>query len=359
MPQNKKKRNHYIPKLLLKRFASQTMGKSTLVWLLSRERGPVEVSVRDAGVSSYFYGDPSNGLEDRLSGVESIQAQTLKRIEDGDDPSAHAETLRGLVWTLTIRTNALRSQFTSATARLVGHLADSAGDDDAKAAFAARVEDDLDELLPAELAKLPPRYRDRALQLLEDPDRRHALRDRFRDTLLQTDLQALMHEAFSTIDGVISRSVQDGQIRGLTSMLDRGSAPERFAPAHWRVERRQAGAFVLGDGCVFAVDGDGKAGTLLASSGAWGSIYLPVSSSAVLIASSDPIESVLTDDEINAASVALSAECFFSSLCGAREHQLIERIGSRASLMSDEEMARLAKESWTKAPKGGQPKARP
>lgn len=344
-----KVRNHYVPKFLLNRFASRVQRKTRFVWQFSKERPPVEISTRDAGVSAFFYGQPANGVEDRLQSVEGTQADVLADIDRGVSPAVHSETLRRLLWMLAVRTNALRQQFVAAGTTLLDHLEDSAGSDEASAGMRARIRDECDGQIRQALARLPGAYRVRALELYEDPARQEAFRELIMSQVGDVDFQGFIRwfreRAGDMLD--LNKSAAKGQIRGLSALLDRPDAPPVFAPTHWDVIRRPLGTFVLGDGCVFATALDGRVGSPFAFKGTWRAVYLPISSSAVLVAAPCPIDAVLPDESINAASVELGADVFFACRCSEQEKSLVPRIGTGVPLISDDEMAKIARNSWS------------
>ena len=65
------KRNHYIPRLLLNRFASRAEGDKHWVWQSGQGGQSREISTRDAAVGSHFYGALDTGVEQALAKVES------------------------------------------------------------------------------------------------------------------------------------------------------------------------------------------------------------------------------------------------------------------------------------------------
>src|SRR5437773_5887036 len=99
-----KVRNHYIPRLLLNRFASRTQGDTSWIWQLSSDGRAREISTRDAAVGSLFYGKPDSGVEEALARIESRFAPILERIDLGEQPSEFQEALRQFVYLLFIRT---------------------------------------------------------------------------------------------------------------------------------------------------------------------------------------------------------------------------------------------------------------
>jgi hypothetical protein len=144
----------------------------------------------------------------------------------------------------------------------------------------------------------------------------------------------------------MNKAASNGQIRSLASLLDRAKAPDCFAPTHWQVLERRAGTFVLGDGCVFAASNDGRVGSPLAFKDSWRAVYLPIGSDRVLVAAPCEIVNALSDEEINTASVELSADVYFASHATERQASYVPKIGTGVALLSKGEMTRIAQDSW-------------
>lgn len=127
------RRNHYVPRFLLKRFSSRSQGKKSWIWQVSHEDDPVEISTRDAAVTRDFYGGPSSGVEDAFATAETRFADVLAAIESGDSPQLHQKELREFIWTLVVRTRAFRQQFAQFSGDLLEKVLESAafapGDD--------------------------------------------------------------------------------------------------------------------------------------------------------------------------------------------------------------------------------------
>ncbi|MBX3357310.1 MAG: DUF4238 domain-containing protein [Phycisphaeraceae bacterium] len=343
-----KERNHYVPRFLLNRFASRADGKKRFVWQFSKDRSPKELSTKDVGVSSFFYGKPENGVEERLQGVEETQARALVAVDQGQSPAEHAATLRQLIWMLTVRTNATRQQFAATGSTMMDQLERTAGSDEAKAAMLAQAHRECDDLLRKDLAKLPTPYATRALELLENPARVDAFRDLLTRHVGTLDLQGFLRWARQQAGQLFdfTNVAAKGQIRGLSALLDLADAPASFAPSHWEVIRRPKGTFLLGDGCVFAISMEGRISSPFVFKDTWQAVYCPISSSAVLVASPRPIDGVLSDERINVASVELSDAVFFASQCTDRESEYAARIGTGEPLISEVELAEMARNGW-------------
>lgn len=343
-----KRRQHYVPRFLLNRFASRVEGDRRFVWQFARERPPLEVSTRDVGVASNFYGSSATGLEDSLATAESDHAKVLRRIDQGDSPEIYAEQLRDLMWTLSVRTRAMRHRLAEFGNIALKALASTLDSESAERAIKQEASRQFDDRLEAWLLGLPSRYRERATELLADRRRRLALKQRLLGELEAANLANGMATALSIAAGMadFSDAAAKGQIRGVTGILEKRASPARFAPAHWAVIRKPAGTYILGDACVFARDADGKLGNLITIGAAWKRAYLPISDSAMLVASMSASEADLTDDQINSASVEHSWDSFFASQHTQVEVERSSRIRAGEPLLSINEIMDMARDAW-------------
>ena len=149
------KRNHYVPQLLLRRFASRGTKKGDCVWVFRKEEPPFETETKNAGVESFFYGDPSSGVEGSLSTVETKWAQLLEWLDSGAHPAARAAELWRLAWVLGMRTRAIRTELTATVQNLLARFAST--DDTRRIAAVSRLFDShFERFWTAHVAALPP-----------------------------------------------------------------------------------------------------------------------------------------------------------------------------------------------------------
>jgi hypothetical protein len=151
-----RRRNHFVPRFLLNRFASRTDGKKSWVWQLSRDREPIEISTRDAAVATQFYGGSETGVEDALAVAETRFSRTLSALDAGESAHNHAEGLREFVWNLAVRTRALRKQFEDVAERLTTKVIETVTSDEVGDALAQFIRSDFDRLMDEGISSLSP-----------------------------------------------------------------------------------------------------------------------------------------------------------------------------------------------------------
>ena len=239
-----RQRNHEIPRFLLNRFASKAEGDTRWVWRIGRDASVRELSTRDVAASRRFYG--SGRLEHALQDAEGPFSRVLADIARGQPPEAFSEELRQLVWTQAARTRAAREQFATAANDLLSEFAAFSETGDARDAAVRQVHLLFDEQLEKAVATLPANHRRWALDLLRVP----AIRERFLDYVREyvgSNFGALTGAIVRIVQdrGIIPRSAEVGQIRGLAKLLDRRDSFGRRLLQTWRLAGHFGGSAQL------------------------------------------------------------------------------------------------------------------
>ncbi len=337
-----KKRNHYIPQFLLRRFASrQEQGRSWL-WQFRPGQAPTEVVTKDAAVSKFFYGDPETGIEESLAVLEGKQASLLRELDSGANPSDFDQHLLRFVWFLAFRTRSLRHHFAHTAKR---GLAELASIDQAKMAslFAAKARSEPDSYILPILDRLPPSLAHLRTPLLA------LLRSKVhQDEFLQEIAKAVVQvpHILAMIANQAEEAAAKGQVRALKQILDESwNVPTTFRIAQWSVRRFASSSVILGDGGTFAINPAGEVGTVGRFSSTFTALYAPISHECVLIGHRDECPP-LSLNEINAASARLSFDTFFASRNTAAEQAMVNLVGTGEPVLSEDDIQRVVAESW-------------
>jgi len=350
-----RKRNHYLPELMLRRFQSRSKGKKHWIWQFHRERPPTEASTKDVAVGQYFYGKPEDGVEDALWRQEKAIAPLLDSVETRGVRPEDKPLLRFFLWTLAIRTKAIRSQFESVGQELLRSVRDTIDSPPARAYFAQRLDRDVDAILDGELEFLPENARGRARKAMESPEVRAALRAYARAWLERTELTPTMEHLMALFQagGRMEEAAQKGQVGGLSKLLQQPEPPAGFGPTEWSILHARSMPFILGDSGVVAVGPRNEIGTLLRFSKEWAECYVAISPNTLLVARMSPGDPSLHPDDFNEASAGLSSEHFFASRSTATETSLVPSIGSLTAALSDQEIADIVANAWTRPDRAG------
>ncbi len=341
-----KKRNHYIPQFLLRRFANDEGGSR--IWQFRENAKPVAIGTRDAAVSRYFYGDPSLEIEDDLQALESGQATLLEEVAGGADLESRCGLLTELVWSLATRTQAFRGHFAEVTQRLLTGL-QQVSPETMATAFTRGIENELethiDDLLrdsgiPEEEI---PAIRAHLINRLGGPEaaRKEALRH-------MDDVLPVAPRLLSSLEAVAPQASMDGHIKLMAKqMAVRGKPPSGFEVSKWHVQTFDSNTIVLGDGVVVATS-SGEFGALAKFASAFERVFVPISHRSVLVGdrTSDGLRDV-DPEALNRASVSLSLNGFFGSRNTAAELALLEHLGSGDPMLSDDVIQEILEECWS------------
>lgn len=339
-----KKRNHFIPQFLLRRFASRQVGKRHWLWQFRVHSEPVEVVTENAALSTLFYGDPTTGVEDAFATREGEQATLLRDLDAGGSPDTRANELRKCVWSLSLRTRAFRSQFTTMAQRGLEHMAD-ADEQTIHDAFVRQMPKVLDQVMEGVLAKLPPDEARGAREALRDP--RVAARIK---TLAEQQLRKAVPAVRPLLKAVAAQLPQEsesGHVGGLAALLANWDAESsRIHLPRWTVCQFPANTVVLGDSVAFAVGPDGETGAVGRFTKDLVAVYAPISHSGVLVGRRDDSAPILPLDAINTASAQLSLDTLFASRDTELERTLVEHIGTGEPMVPESELRKLGRDNW-------------
>ncbi|MBS4047202.1 MAG: DUF4238 domain-containing protein [Alphaproteobacteria bacterium] len=335
-----RKRNHYIPKLLFKRFASKAMEGKSWVFQIDKSGKVTEPSTVDVGNEKYFYGKPETGVEDRLGAEETAFSEVLKKISNGTDPNRLSGDLRKHFWQMVIRTKALREQFSETATNLVDGLLTEFGTQKRALELAKNVRKNFKAMIRAEAKKLPRPQRARFLQEAMVPGRKEILIQKMVAELPQS--MSVMKQMWErTGKDRMVKSAKDGQIRAIGKVLSENILPDSFNPKIWLLITSNSTDIVLGDVGVFARDTEGNTGPFMTFGNKWDQVYLPISRTEVLVASKSSSSIFLTSSEINETSARLSSRFIYSAVDTPEVRALIPLIGADAALLSDDDISEL------------------
>ena len=322
-----RRRNHNIPRFLLNRFACRREGDKRWIWQISRRGAPKEISTRDAAVSRDFYGGHKTGLENALSDIETPLHNVLVAIDSGSPLESHAQELRQLVWSLALRTAALRGQFEQTATNMLDILVEAATDEKLRSGVMDHFEKNLDELV---LEQMPPDQRDRVAIVLQNPAIRMAVQQAVRVRIERESFKPLLVGLSHLLrsQGTLEKAARGGHIKALNSLLREGRSPEWFAPMGWQKIDMAPHSVILGDCCVVGISSDGAIGPLLGRSEDWQLAFVPISHSSVLVAHRTTGRALLTAAEVNKASAMCSLEHLYASSLPDDLDALLNIIGS-------------------------------
>jgi hypothetical protein len=342
-----KRRNHYIPRVLLRRFAFRETAKGqAYLWQLAKDGRVVQLETKNAGVESFFYGDPSTGIEDGLARVETEWSRLLGQLDQAGCVNNLPSDLWRFAWLLGIRTRAVREHWSGTARALLASMAATETKtmvDGLNREFDRTIEQNWESVL----SQLPGDKRDAVRNAVEaDPALKARLLEQVRAQVAKT-----MPDLFRVVLGsVASKAVAggagQGQIKGLSKLLSTDVAPvDALAPESWTVLSFPPQSVVLGDGVTFTVGPKGQVGSVGRFKEDLEAVYVPISHERVLVGcrrGTVPLDV----EAINAASACLSSDVIFAARNSEIEQDLAARVGSVEPMLSDVERSEVLDDVW-------------
>lgn len=345
-----KKRNHFVPRWLLRRFACADSKDRDQIWLFRTTGKPFRTHINNAGSGNYFYGDPANGLEDLLAKIDDRDSGVLAAIERATDLTPHAEAICRMVRLLSIRTRSLREKFTDTGKDVLAMLEESTNDPEAEQLLRAHLSSSFEAEFEKTWANQPALVR---RMLSKDQARALA-----RAELEQTDLRATAARVLGEVRDKVpwDEAAERGHVNGLLQLLRQAEVepvPDGWRRLAWQVVRMPAPTLVLGDCAVFAVRGGlpeiiAGADAVHEPSG----LCMPIAPDALLVG---VVPGQCFPNEagaINDASVSHSFDSFFAPAVTDDTRSLIGRLGAVRGVLPPEDMREIGRPAWRDLDKG-------
>jgi hypothetical protein len=315
------KNHHYLPRFLLKGFASRSAGKARWVWQFSRGNPPREKNTKKVAAAPYFHGP--GDIEDKLAVKESGYADLVTELRAGAVPPGKEPLVAEFVSHLIVRTKHLRDGLDSfgriGMPAFLDALCDPANAANVRALVRKEAEETFKRLPPAERRRLEPEL------------------DRF------VDEQLARFRVERQVRGDPPVSAEDSQLKALDGPITAIARTSVLEQLTWSVVQVAGGDLILGDiGPVARGEGEPLLESPLQFNSALpAAIYLPISSERLLVGqrAPGPLDPI---DDINVASAELSRDFFVARCNGAREQAYHSSLGQRAEFMEPAEIKRLA-----------------
>lgn len=332
------KRQHTLPRFLLKGFVSRQQGDEIFSWVFKKGMAPFETNIRNIFVTKEFYGkegelsadDGITALETRLSQV----VEYLRRIEF--TAAVNHEGIPDLLAHLVVRTKYLRDLFT----------------DDAQF-FTRKVSEIMnDPKFLMKLFKANPEAFVGAFEEKSGPMNRVQKRvfKKKPKGLLQRvpkEKSVELSSLLETMKGMVTKLCSPDEIRRAhINFLCKTSVSEFsrdvLSKLKWQLIRYPAGRLVLGDvGPIFYSVNKTKYKAIIEKSDVVGKAFLPISNSSLLFGSQGDGLLHWGTHELNETAAKCSLEQFISSDCQAEEKELVQLIGQNAELIRREKLEEI------------------
>jgi Protein of unknown function (DUF4238) len=309
VPMPSRRRNHFIPRFLLNRFASRTEGEKSWTWQVDKFRPPKELSTKDVAVGSYFYGGHVVDVESMFSVVESEYRMLLQEVDSGTDLNTKRQELSQFTWSIAARTRHIREATTDFIKNLVDLAFDYLGEEEV---LNEMINNEINKAIEQHLNGLPTHQREMMGIQLSSKRVRNYLGEIAKKKLEEAKFSSILETGRNIVlEEGVNGAAKPGHVKALSKIVANKHVPDAFVASHWVRLTAEEDDFILGDACVFGVSESGDYGTLPRIGSKWKEIYFPISSTSVLVGLRENSEPSFRHSQINESSAAVSMNNFF------------------------------------------------
>src|SRR6185312_6922479 len=254
----KKKRNHFVPRVLLNRFYSwrDIKKKKFKTWCYQANGQVKEISTRDIALEKYFYGREDSILEDRLSSIESNLGNVLRDFDEKSSIKDHQEFLSQYALIQSFRTKAFRGVATETLKELLIARAQKTNTENARKHFLENGRIEIQKLLSGltedQRLYLKAQLGGISAEQFAELYLQHAINS----GALGEQLRVLINEAVH--QGVIDDGLAQGHNKALFEISEDITRSTVFKDCEWIPVHSANDEFVLGDAGIFIIDKEGN-----------------------------------------------------------------------------------------------------
>lgn len=337
-------RQHILPRLLLRGFASRLERDEAFTWVYRRGTAPFEANITKVSVEKYFYDGSELSVDDELTKLESDYGSLLGALR----VTPHGTEIKDrraaeFVAHLCVRTKHLRDSFRESSEFLIDKISEHLSDHQNIKRFILN-DPNLSDRLLADLVKdltIPDLYKEMLPDLIRE----------LAPTLLddsRLDLRVIVDSLMLNIRSTLTVALKDGHIKALATNPVPEPRVEDYERLDWHVLQSHS-PIILGDaGCLFEIEGPRPFKTLNEKDDRIKNIFLPISKDRVLVGSQ---KSVATRDSnflaLNQETARCSREFFVASECSTEADQLQAFVGEKSELISKQELDAIVNEAFS------------
>jgi|JI8StandDraft_2_1071088.scaffolds.fasta_scaffold74415_1 hypothetical protein len=342
-------RHHYIPRFLLKGFASHADGKEFFAWVYRADRQPFCTNIINIGIEGHFYTlDGRPEVDDSITVAEGRFAAVIASMrETREFPFQQREVVAELLAHLEIRTRHLRSNFERLSDAILARTIEFLSDKRAFSLFVLKQLESRPELLVAPLEEELSRRgltNSQALTVIKAltpvlpaymSNFLPGLAIQFSDAMYR-----MRTENPSALLDVARRS----QLRALSESVSPQVKVQRYQALEYEVHTTHTPTPLGDSAVVFEVEGRQRYKTFVSASDTIQAVYLPIEPNLILCG-----RSLEHEPDLGALPTAV-ATCSSDYFVGHGEfdeyvaHKSL--IGQSATILDDETLARLFQEAF-------------
>lgn len=347
------KRQHIIPKLLQKGFASKVDEDQVFTWVYRKNSKPFETNTVNSNVEKHFYGKKGElNADDEITDVETYKlSPVIDKLRNGECNFVKSRgEIAELVAHFSVRTKPIRKGFEQMSEQMIEGIRDELTEDSTISNVLLKPDEKQFTSIFDEALNNPSPELDNALEIFQMFGLE---KDNVRDLIFGLTVSNLENEEtkeettnfvkdiFSEMfNGAIENlpdSIKKGHIKSLAENAVPLSRVEKYEQLNWNIYELPS-ALILGDAaCVFRELGE-KTFKTSCDINKTGQVYLPISSNQILIGTFGS-EEIETDVKIlNEIIARCSWEQFICHELADDKVDLIQVIGTNSYIASDEEI---------------------
>ena len=331
------KRQHFIPQLLLRGFASRVDGDKYYAFEFRTKGEPRETAIRNIALEGYFYGQPGQTeIEQIIARKENRYGPLVQALRQGGCNPQQKPLIDEFVNHLMVRTRTLRNSVVEPAQALLEIFSDELERPENRPCVQRMVLKQVrtDSRIRRQLNQLPQAKRQAALRQMESSIVNSA------DTIEM--LKLIVQLAKPMID--LPKAAREAQVKTLETDQALEKRADLLKVVQWSVVEYYQHALVLGDLGPIAKTTASAEWQQPIVSGEPALICLPISSKHLLIGQRDTLTATPQPEAINIASVELSREIFVASQDTARERDYQSWLGRRATLIDRSDLQDIVQE---------------
>lgn len=368
------KRHHFIPQFLQRGFASHVNARANKAdecnaWVYRKSGTAFNTNIKNIGLEGQFYShDGDTVVDDTITDAEGPLATFVTEIRGKDDGAVvDSESAANLLMHISMRTRHLRKSLSDLGGSVMGRMFFALSDEkllerkflEYVRANPESVVDTVKEQLDEVLARggVPERDRVQMLELLLPSMLEAVGRADIRGavgTMARTIANA--NEGFQSDPTKIEVTAKNGHLRALRHSLAPPKKLKLLADLSYRIHKFAESGIILGDsGAIFALGSARGVVPFFDGMDPLGAALLPLDSETCLIGVSDAAEEFFSTSEVIRKHISeCSLEYFLANTESDENLALVERIGTNARLLTDEEidgvMAEMGFDEGSRAP---------
>lgn len=337
------KRQHFVPQLLQRGFASHFVGDAAFTWVHRKATQPFQTNVKNVGVEGFFYSvDQDAELDKAITNFEGEFSSLVSDLRSLAAPATvDAVRIAQLLAHLEIRTRHLRQSFLETGTHLLDELMRFASDEEAFGRYFRRAIERDPSLMQDAMAKEMRKYGVPMQMLSQVMEMSKPLLEQSLPRTL-SQMSAFATQFRNSLPGMLNDAAKAGHIKALAGTLAPASKVNRFVSLQFRVIESVV-SLPLGDSIVlFQVAGERTFTPFFEGKDELVATFLPLSAHRVLVGSDTSYE--LDAPRLRSEIARCSQEHFISSE-GPPEHaDLVPLIGENAHLLSSDQVETMVSE---------------